>query len=54
MPPSMRGPTSRPPSFDGLMNNIKAITKKIEHIKGFKLDFVMAASPHFHIVNCKN
>jgi len=40
----MRGPARRPPSFDAMMNNIKSITKKAEHIKGFKFDFVMAAS----------
>lgn len=46
----MRG-SRRPPNFDGLMNNIKAITKKYEHIKGFKFEIVMAGSPNFHVSN---
>lgn len=50
----MRGLSRRPPGFDGLMNNIKSITKKVEHIKGFKFDIVMAGSPNFHIINSKN
>lgn len=47
----MREPPRRPPSFDAIMNNIRSITKKVEHIKGFKFEFVFAGSPHFHIVN---
>lgn len=47
----MRALSRRPPGFDGLMNNIKSITKKVEHIKGFKFDIVMAGSPNFHIIN---
>jgi mitochondrial import receptor subunit TOM40 len=39
----------KPPSMDGLMNNVKSITKKIEHIKGFKFEIAPALSNNFHL-----
>ena len=39
----------KPPSMDSLMNNVKSITKKIEHIKGFKFEIAPALSNNFHL-----
>ena len=35
MPPSMRPPVSRPPHFEMLLNSIRGLTKKVDHIKVF-------------------
>ncbi len=42
---------NKPPSFDALLNNIKAITKKVEHIKGFKFEISGALSNNFHMAH---
>ena len=44
----------KPPTFDSLMNNIRAITKKVEHIKGFKFDISGALSNNFHVQHTWN
>lgn len=41
----------RPPLFDSLLNNIRAITKKVEHIKGFKFEVSGALSNNFHLTH---
>lgn len=33
-----------------LMNNIKSITKKFEHIKGFKFETMLPGSHNFHAI----
>lgn len=40
-----------PPTFDSLLNNIKAVTKKVEHINGFKFEFSLGLSPTFNVMN---
>jgi hypothetical protein len=37
MPVSMRPPVTRPPHFDVLMNSIRGLTRKVDHIKVFSL-----------------
>lgn len=49
--PGARPQGRRPPSFDTLMNNIKAITKKQEHIKGFKFELSQVVSQNLMIQN---
>lgn len=39
----------RPPLFDSMLNNVRAITKKVEHIKGFKFEVSGALSHNFHL-----
>lgn len=52
LPPQFRNRyPRRPPLFDGLLNNVRAITKKVEHIKGFKFEFAGALSNNFHLTN---
>jgi len=36
------------------MNNIKSITKKVEHIKGFRFELSGALSHNFHISHTWN
>lgn len=31
--------TRKPPPYHAIFNNVKAITSKVEHIKGFKFEF---------------
>ncbi|EGR29837.1 hypothetical protein IMG5_147660 [Ichthyophthirius multifiliis] len=38
----------KPPQFQSLLNNVRAITKKVEHIKGFKFEYASALSQNFH------
>lgn len=45
---------NKPQSFDALLNNIRAITKKVEHIKGFKFDISGALSNNFHVSHTWN
>jgi mitochondrial import receptor subunit TOM40 len=45
--PGRGRPTRRPPSFDVMMNSVKAITKKTEHIKGFKFELSGVLSNNF-------
>ena len=45
---------NKPPSFDTFLNNIKAITKKVEHIKGFKFDISGGLSNNFHLSHTWN
>ena len=45
---------NKPPSFDSLLNNIKAITKKVEHIKGFKFEISGGLSNNFHLSHTWN
>lgn len=45
---------NKPPTFDSLLNNVKAITKKVEHIKGFKFDISGALSNNFHLQHTWN
>lgn len=33
MPPSMRPPATRPPHFEMLLNGVRGLTKKVDHIK---------------------
>ena len=46
------GPPSRfknkPPSMEALLHNVKSVTKKVEHIKGFKFEISPALSNNFH------
>jgi mitochondrial import receptor subunit TOM40 len=42
-----------PPAFDVLLNNIMAVTKKHEHVKGFKFEISMGASNKFHVTSSK-
>lgn len=39
----------KPPSFEGLFNNVKAVTKKYEIIKGFRFELSGAVSNNFHV-----
>lgn len=50
----MRSHPRRPPSFDMLLNNIRAITKKTEHIKGFRFEISGAPSNNFHLSHSWN
>lgn len=45
---------NKPPTFDSLLNNIRAITKKVEHIKGFKFDLSAPMSNNFHVQHTWN
>lgn len=49
MPPSMRPPVSRPPHFEMLLNSIRGLTKKVDHIKGFKFDLGGSLSNNLHV-----
>lgn len=42
---------NKPPSFDGLLNSVRAITKKVEHIKGFKFEISGGLSNNFHLAH---
>ena len=37
--------------MDTLLNNVRAITKKVEHIKGFKFELSAALSNQFHMTH---
>lgn len=39
----------KPPPFHAIFNNVKAITSKVEHIKGFKFEFSMPISQRFFL-----
>lgn len=55
LPPQLRNKyPRRPPLFDGLLNNVRAVTKKVEHIKGFKFDIAGALSNNFHLTHSWN
>jgi len=54
MPGLPRKSPRKPPSFDTLLNPIKSITKKIEHIKGFRFEVGGSPSPKFHMVHSWN
>lgn len=43
-----------PPAFDILLNNIMAVTKKHEHVKGFKFEVSMGLSNKFHVTSSWN
>lgn len=47
----MRPKPRRPPSFDTLLNNVRAITKKTEHVDGFRFEISGAASNNFHLTH---
>lgn len=50
LPPQFRNKyPRRPPVLDSLLNNVRAITKKVEHIKGFKFEMAGGLSNNFHI-----
>lgn len=44
MPPNQKKASRKPPPFHAIFNNIKAITSKVEHIKGFKFEFTTPIS----------
>jgi len=49
-PPGLPKKFSRkPPPFHAIMNNVKAITSKVEHIKGFKFEFSTPISQRFFL-----
>lgn len=41
----------KPPAYEALMNSVKSISKKYEHIKGFKFEVGMAMSNNFHLTS---
>ena len=48
----MRGNNPRRPVvFDALLNNVRAITKKLEHIKGFKFEVSGGLSNNLHLTH---
>ena len=55
MPVSMRPPVTRPPHFDVLMNSIRGLTRKVDHIKvifiikGFKFELGGSISNNMHL-----
>ncbi|CAD8170352.1 unnamed protein product [Paramecium pentaurelia] len=52
LPPQFRNRyPRRPPLFDGLLNNVRAVTKKVEHIKGFKFEVAGGLSNNFHLAH---
>eukprot|EP00331_Platyophrya_macrostoma_P014769 CAMPEP_0176464400 /NCGR_PEP_ID=MMETSP0127-20121128/36499_1 /TAXON_ID=938130 /ORGANISM="Platyophrya macrostoma, Strain WH" /LENGTH=355 /DNA_ID=CAMNT_0017856819 /DNA_START=51 /DNA_END=1118 /DNA_ORIENTATION=+ len=44
----------KPPSFDSFMNGVKSITKKFDHIKGFKFELGVPISHVFHTLHVWN
>ncbi|CAD8131760.1 unnamed protein product [Paramecium pentaurelia] len=52
LPPQFRNRyPRRPPLFDGLLNTVRAVTKKVEHIKGFKFEVAGGLSNNFHLAH---
>lgn len=49
MPLSMRAPPRRPPHFEVLMSGIRGLTKKAEHITGFKFEIGGSVSNNMHL-----
>lgn len=45
----MRPPVTRPPHFELLMNSIRSLTKKVDHITGFKFDLGGSLSNNLHL-----
>ncbi|KAL4510537.1 hypothetical protein ABPG72_004691 [Tetrahymena utriculariae] len=45
--PGPRKVSRKPPAFHAIFRNIKAITSKVEHIKGFKFEFTTPISQRF-------
>lgn len=41
--------SGKPPSFDNLMNGVRAITKKVDVVKGFRFEVSGAPSNNFHM-----
>jgi mitochondrial import receptor subunit TOM40 len=52
--PPGRKPTRVPPAFDNYMGAIRAITKKQEHIKGFRFEFGLPCSQNFQMIHTWN
>jgi mitochondrial import receptor subunit TOM40 len=48
-PGAPRKVSRKPPPFHAIFNNIKAITAKVEHIKGFKFEISTPISQRFFI-----
>lgn len=44
MQPGPKKSSRKPPPFHAIFNNIKAITSKVEHIKGFKFELTTPIS----------
>lgn len=51
MTPFTRKSIRKPPGFDMLLNPVKSITKKVEHIKGFRFEVGGAPSPKFQMLH---
>lgn len=51
LPPNMRKSPRKPPGYEQFMNPVRSITKKYEHINGFKFEVGGAPSPKFHMLN---
>jgi mitochondrial import receptor subunit TOM40 len=51
MPPFARKSLRKPPGFDVILNAVKSITKKVEHIKGFRFEVGGAPSPKFQMLH---
>lgn len=47
----IKKPLRKPPGFDEFTHPVRAITKKFEHIKGFKFDFSLPLSPNFSMLH---
>lgn len=45
---------NKPPSFETLNNNVKAVTKKFEVIKGMQFELTGALSNNFHMSHIWN
>lgn len=51
LPPNMRKSPRKPPGYEQFMNPVRSITKKYEHINGFKFEVGGAPTPKFHMLN---
>jgi len=55
MPHEMRAPPTRPPAFELLMNGVRGLTKRVDHLnvqiltKGFKFDIGGSLSNNMHV-----
>jgi mitochondrial import receptor subunit TOM40 len=54
VPAFQRKSLRKPPSFDAFMNPVKSITKKFEHIKGFRFEVGGAPTQNFHMTHSWN
>jgi len=50
----MRPPTTRPPPFDVLMNSVKSLTRKVDHLNGFRFEIGGGLSNNLHLTGTLN